>query len=227
MKERKVTVIFRTERPLKIVPLLPLVGFIALCLATAAPAEEEWRVGLMLQLPFGGSQEKDFVHFANTRIGAKLQYAEIDDIVKRNDQTVERVYLGQELQSSEVTSEGVVKVEDGDKVVGGEGYVTIAPFNGHWDVSGGVNAFSGNNTFQGAAGLGYDPVLGGYLAIGALMPYSQAGLRFNFRYIDYYLGLTSLPKFSPTTVWEEDAVLYKDTVVELPLPEETSESPAE
>lgn len=230
MREKKTTVLFAGKMARKLVPLLPLVGFAALSMATTAMAEEEWRVGLMLQLPFGGSQERDFVHFANTRIGAKLQYAEIDDIVKRNEQTVERVFLGEELQSSEVTSEGVVKVEDGDKVVGGEGYVTIAPFNGHWDVSGGVNAFSGNNTFQGAAGLGYDPVLGGYLAIGALMPYSQAGLRFNFRYIDYYLGLTSLPKFSPTTVWEEDAVVYDDTVVELPPAEEAAEvgeTPAE
>ena len=48
----------------------------------AAMAEEEWRLGLMLQVPFGGSQERSFVHFANTRIGAKLQYAGIDDSVK-------------------------------------------------------------------------------------------------------------------------------------------------
>ena len=194
-------------------------AFAAALAATAVSAEEEWRVGLMVQLPFGGSQEKGFVHFANTRIGAKLQYAEIDDIVKRNEQTVERVFLGEELQSSEVTAEGVVKVEDGDKVVGGEGYLLVAPFNGFWDVSGGINAFSGNNTVQGAAGIGYDPVLGGYLTVGALLPYSQAGLRFNFRYIDYFLGLTSLPKFSPSTVWEEDSVVYDDTVVDLPVAE--------
>lgn len=182
--------------------------------AGAVMAEEEWRVGLMLQLPFGGSQEKDFVHFANTRIGAKLQYAEIDDVVKRNEQTVERIYLGEELQSSEVTSEEVVKVESGDKVVGGEAYIMVSPFNGLWNVSGGVNGFSGNNTFQGAGGLGYDPLLGGYLSVGALMPYSQVGLRFNFRYIDYYLGATSLPKFSSTTVWEEDGIVYEDTVIQ-------------
>lgn len=179
----------------------------------AAMAEEEWRLGLTLQVPFGGSQEKSFVHFANTRIGAKLQYAEIDDIVKQNRQTVERIYLGEELQSSTVAEEGVVKLKDGDKVVGGEGYITVAPFSGFWDVAGGIGAFSGSNAIQGAAGIGYDPTLGGFLSVGALLPYSQAGVRFNFRYIDYYLGLTSLPAFSPTTVWREDEVAYDDTVI--------------
>lgn len=197
--------------------------------AAEVVAEEEWRVGLMLQLPFGGSQERSFVHFANTRVGAKLQYAEIDDVVKRKEQTLERIYLGEELQSSEVTAEAVVKVEDGDKVVGGEIYVMITPFNGSWDVSGGTNVFSGDNTFQGAGGFGYDPLLGGYLAVGALMPYSQVGLRFNFRYIDYYLGATSLPEFSSTTVWEEDRIVYEDTVIEPPAEEvaDGSEIPVE
>jgi hypothetical protein len=195
----------------------------------AVVAEDEWRVGLMLQLPFGGSQERGFVHFANTRIGAKLQYAEVDDVVKRNEQTVERIYFGEELKSSEVTSEEVVKVENGDKVVGGEAYIMVTPFNGLWNVSGGVNGFSGSNTIQGVGGLGYDPLLGGYLAVGALMPYSQVGLRFNFRYIDYYLGATSLPKFSSTTVWEEDLIVYEDKVIEPPAGEvvDGGESPVD
>jgi hypothetical protein len=189
----------------------------------AAMAEEEWRLGLTLQVPFGGSQEKSFVHFANTRIGAKLQYAEIDDIVKQNRQTVERIYLGEELQSSTVTEEGVVKLKDGDKVVGGEGYITVAPFSGFWDVAGGIGAFSGSNAIQGAAGIGYDPTLGGFLSVGALLPYSQAGVRFNLRYIDYYLGLTSLPAFSPATVWREDEVAYDDTVIVPPEADEAGE----
>ena len=98
-------------------------------------------------------------------------------------------------------------------MVGGEGYITVAPFSGFWDVAGGIGAFSGSNAIQGAAGIGYDPTLGGFLSIGALLPYSQAGVRFNFRYIDYYLGLTSLPAFSPATVWREDEVTYDDTVI--------------
>lgn len=190
-----------------------------LLVADAVVAEEEWRVGLMLQLPFGGSQERGFVHFANTRIGAKMQYAEVDDVVKRNEQTVERIYFGEELRSSEVASEEVVKVQNGDKVVGGEAYIMVSPFNGLWNVSGGVNGFSGNNTIQGVGGLGYDPLLGGYLAVGALAPYSQVGLRFNFRYIDYYLGATSLPKFSSSTVWDEDRIVYEDKVIEPPTGE--------
>lgn len=208
--------------------LAALVCWPLLAVSTVA-AEEEWRFGVMLQLPFGGSQERDFVQFANTRVGAKVQYAEIDDVVKRKEQTLERIYLGEELQSSEVTSEAVVKVDDGDKVVGGEFYMTITPFNRLWNFSGGANVFSGDNTFQGAGGIGFDPLLGGYFAVGVLMPYSQAGLRFNFRYIDYYLGLTSLPEFSSSTVWEEDRIVYEDTVLEPPAGEvaDVSESTVE
>lgn len=190
-----------------------LVGVLAAGAITAqsAWAEEEWRVGGMLQIPFGGSKEQSFVHFANTRIGVKVQYAEIDDVVKRNEQTIDRVYQDGVLQSSAVTSEAVVTVDEGGKVVGGEGYLLLAPFNGFWDISGGINGLAGQQTIQGAAGLGYDPSFGVYLGIGALLPYSQAGIRLNFRHLDYFVGATSLPKFSSKTVWEEGKINYRDT----------------
>lgn len=173
-------------------------------------AEDEWRVGGMLQIPFGGSNNKSFVHFADTRVGVKVQYATVDDVIKANEQTVERVYQGGELQSSTVTSQSVVTVDEGGKVVGGEGYLMVAPFNGYWDFSGGISGFAGQETVQGAAGFGYDPSFGGYLQLGALLPYCEAGLRLNFRYIDYFVGATSLPKFKPKTVWEADRTIYND-----------------
>ncbi len=48
-------------------------------------------------------------------------------------------------------------------------------------------------------------------------------MRFNLRYIDYYLGLTSLPAFSPATVWREDEVAYDDTVIVPPEADEAGE----
>lgn len=200
------------KTPSKIGMALVLAGVLTTGTIAAKPAcaEEEWRVGGMLQIPFGGSREKTFVHFANTRIGIKVQYAEVDDIIKRNEQVVERVYEGDVLQSSTVTSENAVTVDEGGKVVGGEGYLLVAPFNGFWDFSGGFNGFAGQETIQGAAGLGYDPSFGVYLGIGALLPYSEAGIRFNFRYIDYFVGATSLPKFASETVWQENKTTYND-----------------
>jgi hypothetical protein len=189
---------------------------VAIITAQSALAEEEWRVGGMLQIPFGGSKEQSFVHFANTRIGVKVQYAENDDVIKRNEQTVDRVYQDGVLQSSTVTSAAVVTVDEGEKVIGGEGYLLVAPFNGFWDVSGGLNGFAGQQIVQGAAGLGYDPSFGVYLGLGALLPYSQAGIRLNFRHLDYFVGATSLPKFSSKTVWKEDIVTYQDTLQEPP-----------
>ena len=187
-------------------------------------AEEEWRVGGMLQIPFGGSQSKSFVHFADTRVGVKVQYATVDDTIKANEQIVERVYQGGALLSSTVASESVVTVSDGGKVVGGEGYLMVAPFNGYWDFSGGINGFAGQETVQGAAGFGFDPSLGGYLQLGALMPYCEAGLRLNFRYVDYFIGATSLPKFKSKTVWQADKTIYKDTT--LATPEVVAPQPA-
>ena len=192
-------------------------------------AEDEWRVGGMLQIPFGGSQSKSFVRFADTRIGVKVQYATVDDTIKANEQVVERVYQGGELRSSTVVSESATTVSDGGKVVGGEGYLMVAPFNGYWDFSGGINGFAGQETVQGAAGFGFDPSFGGYLQIGALMPYCEAGLRLNFRYVDYFVGATSLPKFKSETVWQADRTIYKDTTLAAPevaAPEETTPEPA-
>ncbi len=194
-------------------------------LAETTFAEEEWRVGGMLQIPFGGSKHKSFVHLGDTRIGIKVQYAEIDDHIKRNEQSVERVYQGETLASSTVTSESVVTVEDGDDVIGGEGYLLLAPFNGFWDISGGINGFTGQHTVQGAAGLGYDPSFGFYLGIGALMPFSEVGIRLNFRHIDYYLGATSLPRFTSKTVWQEDGITYTDIVVSPPEEQVIEEVP--
>ena len=208
------------KTPAKIGLAMVLVGVLTTGTIVVKPAcaEEEWRVGGMLQIPFGGSREKTFVHFANTRIGIKVQYAEVDDIIKRNEQTVERVYQDGVLQSSTVTSEAVVTVDEGGKVIGGEGYLLVAPFNGFWDFSGGFNGFAGQETVQGAAGLGYDPSFGVYLGIGALLPYSEAGIRLNFRYIDYFVGATSLPKFSSKTVWQEDKITYNDSSQYTPEP---------
>jgi len=211
----------RLKTPPRIGLVMVLTGVLTTGTIVAKPAcaEEEWRVGGVLQIPFGGSREKTFVHFANTRIGIKVQYAEIDDVIKRNEQTVERVYQGGVLQSSASTSETVVTVDEGGKVVGGEGYLLVAPFNGFWDFSGGFNGFAGQETVQGAAGLGYDPSFGVYLGIGALLPYSEAGIRLNFRYIDYFVGATSLPKFSSKTVWQKDRITYSDISQASPEPE--------
>ncbi len=193
--------------------------------AQSAWAEEEWRVGGMLQIPFGGSKEQSFVHFADTRIGVKVQYAENDDNIKRNEQTVDRVHQDGVLQSSTAPSAAVVTVDEGDSVIGGEGYLLVAPFNGFWDVSGGFNGFAGQQTVQGAAGLGYDPSFGVYLGLGALLPYSQVGIRLNFRHLDYFVGATSLPKFSSKTVWKEDRINYNDISLETPA-ESTEEAEA-
>ena len=216
------------RRAIKMGAKVVLAGiFMLAAVVRPASAEEEWRVGGMLQIPFGGSQESSFVHFVNTRIGIKVQYAEVDDIVKRNEQTIERVYRGEILESETVTAERVVTVDDGDKVIGGEGYLLVAPFNGFWDVSGGINGFTGQNDIQGAAGLGFDPSFGVYLGIGALFPYSQAGIRFNFRYIDYFVGATSLPGFEGKTLWQEDEIVYEDVFLAAPEEAAMTDLPAE
>ncbi|MBU1566837.1 MAG: hypothetical protein KJ630_14595 [Proteobacteria bacterium] len=202
--------------------VMALVGVVTAGTIAAKPvlAEEEWRVGGMIQIPFGGTKRQSFVHFIDTRIGVKVQYAAVDDVIMRNEQAVERVYQDGVLQSSTVISDGVVTVQGGDKVVGGEGYLLVAPFNGFWDVSGGINGFAGQDTIQGAVGLGYDPSFGVYIGIGGLFPFSEAGIRLNFRHIDYFVGATSFPKFSEKTVLQEDNIRYIDILQTSPVEEE-------
>jgi hypothetical protein len=180
-------------------------------LCQPAAAEEELRVGVMLELPFGGSKHQSFVHFDSTRIGAKVQYAEVEEIEKRIEHVVDRVFQDGVLVSSEEKGNRVVTVSEGDQVYGGEFYLMVAPFTGKWTISTGINAFGGNNDFQGAAGFGYDPTFGGYMEIAALMPFSEAGVRLNLSYIDYFIGATSFSGFSPEKVWQKETFRFNDT----------------
>jgi hypothetical protein len=192
--------------------VLSLTGALAGCLTwQPAYAEDEFRVGLMLQIPFGGSERGDLIHFPNTRIGIKAQYAQLDDTTKMKEQVIDRVYVDGVLQSSTTRSEDITTT-DGDKVSGAQAYLLVTPFNSKWNLSGGIDGFTGKNNIQGALGFGYDSSFGGgYVKLGAQMPYSELGFRFNLRYIDYFVGINSLSGFSPKTVWKDDKITYYDT----------------
>ena len=205
----------------KIGPAFCLAGVLTMgCIMWhSAHAEDEFRVGLMFQIPFGSSQGGSFVHFDNTRIGAKVQYATIDDITLQREKVIDRVFVDGLLQSETVKSDKTVTLSDGDKVSGAEAYLLVTPFNRRWNLSGGVNGFTGNRDFQGAIGLGMDPILGVYTQLGALMPYSEVGVRFNFHAIDLFAGMTSLGGFSSKTVWKDDVITNNDTFHTSPKPE--------
>jgi hypothetical protein len=208
---------------------LSLTGTLAVGCITWQPAfaEDEFRVGLMLQIPIGGSERGDLIHFPNTRIGIKIQYAALDDTIKRNETVIDRVYLDGVLQSSTTRSSDVITT-DGDKVSGAQAYLLVTPFNRKWNLSGGIDGFSGSNNIQGALGLGYDPTFGGvYVKLGAQMPYSELGVRFNLRYIDYLAGINSLSGFSPKTVWKEDNITYYDTFNTSPPSEDGGDTGSE
>ena len=210
----------RKQMVKKIGPALGLAGILAIgCIAwQPAYAQNDTRVGLMLEVPFGGGQRGSFVHFDNTRIGAKIQYARVDDISKQNQQIIDRIYQDDVLQSSTTRPETTVDLNNGDKVTGGEVYFLVTPFSGKWNLSGGVNGFTGNKNFQGALGFGYDTLFGAYTQLGVLMPFSELGVRFNFHSIDYFAGLTSLGGFSPKTVWKDNLITYNDTFNTTPAP---------
>jgi hypothetical protein len=217
-KGRK-NIMFKAKR--RIGPALYLAGVLAAgcSMWQTAFADDEFRAGLMLQVPFGSSQSGSWVHFDNTRIGAKIQYASIDDIVMQKEQTIKRVYLDDDLQRETVTSENIVTLDNGDKVSGAEAYFMVTPFNRRWNMSAGVNGFTGNRDFQGALGLGFDTSFGAYTQLGVLMPYSEAGLRYNFRAIDFYAGLNSLGGFSSKTQWKDDIITYDDVIFTSSPPE--------
>jgi hypothetical protein len=184
----------------------------------SAHAEDEFRVGLMFQIPFGGSHGGSFIHLDDTRIGAKVQYAAIDDITLQREKVIDRVFIDGILQNETVKSDKTVTLNDGDKVSGAEAYLLVTPFNRRWNLSGGVNGFTGNRDFQGALGFGIDPSIGVYTQLGVLMPFSEVGVRFNFHAFDFFAGMTSLDGFSSKTVWKDDVITYNDSFHTTPKP---------
>jgi len=156
-------------------------------------ASNEFRVGAVLQIPFGGGGTSYF-QLANIRVGVTSQYADVEDDEILIERHIINSYLDGRLRSQTVTNE-TVTIDEGNQVYGIEGNIFIQPF-GAWNPSVEILGFYGNNNVQGAFGGGYDWFDGWFLDSKVMFPYSEIGIRFIAPF-EIYAGVKTFGAFDP------------------------------
>jgi hypothetical protein len=156
-------------------------------------AGNEFRVGAIIQIPFGGGGISYF-QLSNIRVGVTGQYADVEDDEIMIERHVTNDYLDGRLRSQTVTDE-TVTTDEGNSVYGIEGNIFVQPF-GAWNPSVELLGFYGNSNVQGAFGGGYDWNDGWFLDSKVMFPYSEIGIRFIAPF-EIYAGGKTFGSFDP------------------------------
>lgn len=176
--------------------LLLATALLGLASALAAPclhAEDEIRAGAMLQIPFALGSSRPFFDPAAIRVGLTCQYASVEEDEIITTHHVTETWDNGSLESR--TEETSVAVNGGNQVVGVEGNLAIAPFDG-FTPSVELLGFYGTNDIQGAFGGGYDFDDSFFFDGKVMFPYGEIGLRFPNN-VEIYGGVRSLGSFDP------------------------------
>ena len=170
-----------------------LIGLASTLAASCLHAEDEIRAGAMLQIPFSLGSSKPFFDPSAVRVGLTCQFANVEEDEVITTHHVTNTFLnGNPTGSSEVTT---VDVDEGNQVLGVEGNLAIAPFNG-FNPSVELLGFYGTNHIQGAFGGGYDFEDSFFFDGKVMFPYGEIGLRFP-QNVEIYGGVKTLTNFNP------------------------------
>ncbi len=167
-----------------------LAGLIGTLPTQPAMADDELRAGAVLQVPF--TLGADFSGFdpARIRIGLTCQYAHIEE-----DQITTLRTIDVTDPDNPLVMHASTQIDEGDQVHGLEGNLFIEVFNG-FNGSAELLGFYGNNDIQGAAGAGYSVADSFFLAVKAMFPYAEIGMRI-MNHPEIYGGVKSLGSFDP------------------------------
>lgn len=156
-------------------------------------AEDEIRAGAVLQIPFSLGASQPILDPSAIRVGLTCQYASVEEDEVITTHHVTNTTLNGVPQPS--TEQTTVAVDEGNQVLGLEGNLSVAPFNG-FTPSVELLGFYGTNTVQGALGGGYDFDTDFFFDGKVMFPYGEIGLRFP-RNLEIYGGVKSLGSFDP------------------------------
>ena len=171
-----------------------LLGLASTLAAPCLHAEDEIRAGAMLQIPFALGSSKPFFDPSAIRVGLTCQFANVDEDEIITTHHVTNTYVDGELQEPS-TEKTTITTDGGNRVLGVEGNLAIAPFNG-FTPSVELLGFYGTNDVQGAFGGGYDFDDSFFFDAKVMFPYAEIGLRFPNN-VEIYGGVRSLGSFDP------------------------------
>ena len=169
---------------------------VLICTASlqSARAEDDFRAGALLQVPFSLNSWRSPVDFSGIRVGLTCQYAQVEDDVIIITRKVTNNYLDDVFQDTAETT-SVTGVKDGNQAYGVEGNVMLDILDG-FTPSVELLAFYGTNDIQGALGGGYDFASDFFFDAKVMFPYSEIGVRFPNQ-VEIYGGLKTLGSFDP------------------------------
>lgn len=171
-----------------------VIGVSCALLAQPACADDEIRVGAVLQVPFSLRSNQQFFDFSTIRVGLTCQYATVEeDKVTITQHTTQMLLDGVPQGDPEIYH--TTQYDDGNQVLGLEGNLFVEVFN-NWNGSAELLGFYGGNAVQGAFGGGYSFSDDFFLDAKVMLPYSEVGLRF-LGNPEIYGGVKSLGLFEP------------------------------
>ncbi|MDR2551340.1 MAG: hypothetical protein LBD10_14190 [Desulfobulbus sp.] len=170
-----------------------LTGLLLALPAQAVKADDEIRVGAVVQIPFNLSSERSLFDPGAIRLGMTCQYANVEEDKITTTRGITNTYVNGTLTES-VETPAATQVDEGNRVYGVEGNVFVTVL-GDWNISGEVLGLYGTNHVQGALGAGYGLAESFFLDAKGRFPYSEVGLRF-LNGTELYGGLNTLGDFN-------------------------------
>lgn len=171
-----------------------ILGLTATLSVPCSHAEDEIRAGAVLQIPFSLGSSSPLFDPSAIRVGLTCQYANVEEDEVITTHHVTTTYVN-DVQQGPATEQTTVAVDEGNQVVGVEGNLSVAPFNG-FTPSVELLGFYGSNAIQGALGGGYDFDNDFFFDGKVMFPYGEIGLRFP-QHVEIYGGVKSLGSFEP------------------------------
>jgi hypothetical protein len=172
-----------------------MIGVSCALLAQPACADDEIRVGAVLQVPFSLRSNQQFFDFSTIRVGLTCQYATVEEDKVTITQHTTETYVDGVLDPLRTSTTHTTQYDDGNQVLGLEGNIFVEVFN-NWNGSAELLGFYGGNAVQGAFGGGYSFSDDFFLDAKVMLPYSEVGLRF-LGNPEIYGGVKSLGLFEP------------------------------
>ena len=186
-----------------------LIGLSSVMLTSPVHADDEIRVGGIIQVPFALSANRSFFDPSTIRLGVTCQYAEVEeDEITLTHHVTNRYEQGVRVSTEEHTS--VSDIDQGNRVYGVEGNLFVELFNS-LNPSAELLGFYGNNHVQGALGAGYSLANDFFLDAKVMFPYSEIGIRFPGE-VELYGGAKTLGDFNAAR--EEELVNVTTTITE-------------
>ncbi len=175
----------------------PLVALFCLLATQPALADNEFRIGALVQVPFTVTGSGPVIDQNGIRLGLTGQYADVEEDKIIINRYIDNYSTADGRLTRQVVTRETVKKDDGNRVFGLEANLFFEIFN-EWNSTVELLGFYGTNAIQGALGAGYSFTHDLFLVGKLMFPYSEIGVRYLYQ-PEFFFGVKTLGSFDPDT----------------------------